>query len=42
MSRGASAKVQPAAIVHLLALHPEVRDSFPVADAVACSVLWGA
>lgn len=42
MTRGVSATVQPATVVHLLALHPELRDSFPLADVVATSVLWGA
>lgn len=38
----ASATVQPVEIVHLLSLRPELRDSFPLADAVDTWARWSA
>lgn len=38
----ASASVQPVEIVHLLADRPELRTSFPLADAVDEWVRWSA
>lgn len=36
----ASSAVQPVEIVHLLAEHPELRASFPLADAVDEWIRW--
>jgi len=38
----ASNAVRPVEIVHLLALHPDLRDSFPLADVVDLAVRAGA
>lgn len=40
--RPASLTMAPATVVHLLALRPELRESFPIADVVDVSVRWGA
>jgi hypothetical protein len=37
-----SLTVRPVDMVHLLALHPELRDSFPLADAVDMAIRAGA
>lgn len=42
MSRAALTSVQAVKVVHLLAKRPELRPVFPVADAIALSVVWGA
>lgn len=42
MSRAALTSVKAIRVVHLLARRPELRPVFPVADAIALSVLWGA
>lgn len=38
----ASGQIKPVEIVHLLAARPELRDSFPVAEAVDVWVRWSA
>lgn len=38
----ASNAVRPVEIVHLLALRPEIRDCFPLADVIDVSVRWSA
>lgn len=38
----ASSAVRPVEIVHLLALRPELREFFPLADVVDMAVRWSA
>lgn len=42
MRRPASGQLHPATVVHLLALRPELRDVFPIADCVDLAVRGGA
>lgn len=42
IGKPASGAVKPVEIVHLLAEHPELRDSFPLADQVDLWARWGA
>lgn len=38
----ASAQVTPAGVVHTLAMHPDLRGVFPVADEIDVWVRWSA